>query len=198
MGQIYGFQFQLGLQNCLAIPLLVHSNDSWFDGSDLCNGISKLSPSVSCTYFWCLRGALHTYPFVNLWTAVLKRCYSGIALLLQLLLAYTSSVAAYKSFIAPLAIRKCHQESGLSVLWGRSLLGRSEWSRVVSGEGFLMSYGHRQLAEHLALETHVVFFMKLSLEPSFLNLSFSNLIYAETKETYIIPSFFPFFSKHCL
>ena len=48
MGQIYGFQFQLNAQNCLAIPSLVHSNDSWFDGPDLYDGVGKLSLSVSC------------------------------------------------------------------------------------------------------------------------------------------------------
>ena len=47
MGQIYGFQFQLNAQNCLAIPSLVHSNDSWFDGPDLYDGVGKLSLSVS-------------------------------------------------------------------------------------------------------------------------------------------------------
>lgn len=60
------FQFQLGPQNCLAIPSPVHSNDSWFDGPDLYDGRSRLYPSVSHTYFWCFRWVLHMQPFANL------------------------------------------------------------------------------------------------------------------------------------
>lgn len=115
MGQIYDFQFQLGLQNCLAIPLLVHSNDCWFDGPDLCNGVSKLSPLVSCTYFWCLRRALHTHTYLWIYELQSSSCVTLV------LLSYFSfyfpspaSLGAYRHFTAA----TCHPE----MLSGKPLL----------------------------------------------------------------------------
>jgi len=133
MGQIYCFQFQLNAQNCLAIPSLVHSNDSWFDGPDLYDGVGKLSLSVSyktnsshipiCEFISC---SLHV---------VLLRYYSLTSasscphLLPWLMESFTTQ---------QLAILKCQQGSCLPIFlrtflpWRVRMMQSFQWRKRAS------------------------------------------------------------------